>query len=70
MTEPTAQQENNNQMEELYNKITQKTSALSADMDMNVHNGNKAAGTRARKATTELEKLFKRYRKLSIESAK
>ncbi|MXN91713.1 histone H1 [Flavobacterium sp. Sd200] len=32
--------------------------------------GNKAAGARARKATLELEKLFKEYRKVSIEEAK
>lgn len=32
--------------------------------------GNKAAGVRARKASLELEKMFKEYRKLSIEAAK
>ncbi|WP_116788553.1 histone H1 [Flavobacterium psychrotrophum] len=32
--------------------------------------GNKAAGARARKATLELEKLFKEYRKVSIEEGK
>lgn len=34
------------------------------------NNGNKAAGVRARKATLELEKLFKQYRKDSIEADK
>lgn len=33
-------------------------------------NGNKAAAARARKASLELEKLLKQYRKESIESAK
>ncbi|MCL2412543.1 MAG: histone H1, partial [Bacteroidales bacterium] len=32
--------------------------------------GNKAAGARARKATLELTKLFKEFRKESIEASK
>lgn len=32
--------------------------------------GNKAAGARARKTSLELEKLFKEYRKASIEAGK
>ena len=32
--------------------------------------GNKAAGTRARKAATELKKLLTEYRKVSIEASK
>jgi len=32
--------------------------------------GNKSAGARARKATLELEKLFKDYRKVSVEEGK
>ena len=32
--------------------------------------GNKAAGTRARKAALELSKLMKEFRKVSIEAAK
>ena len=35
-----------------------------------VENGNKAAGTRARKASLELEKLLKEFRKASIEASK
>lgn len=34
------------------------------------YKGNKAAGVRARKASLELEKLFKEYRKQSLEMAK
>ena len=32
--------------------------------------GNKAAGTRARKAATELKKLLTEYRKASIDASK
>ena len=32
--------------------------------------GNKAAGGRARKSTLELTKLFKDYRKVTVEAAK
>ena len=32
--------------------------------------GNKAAGTRARKTSLELEKLMKEFRKLSLEESK
>jgi len=32
--------------------------------------GNKAAGTRARKAALELSKLMKEFRKVSVEEAK
>lgn len=34
------------------------------------NNGNKSAGVRARKASIELEKLLKEYRKASLEAAK
>ena len=39
---------------------------FSAELNKNVNQGNKAAGKRARKASLELEKLFKEYRRLSI----
>ena len=57
-------------MKELFDDIQSKMTELSKDMERNVHEGNKAAGVRARKNTLELEKLFKQYRKLSIEAAK
>lgn len=57
-------------MKDLFNDIQTKIAELSKDMRLNVENGNKAAGTRARKATCELEKMFKQYRKLSVEAAK
>ena len=33
-------------------------------------NGNKAAGTRARKASLEIEKAMKEFRKASLEASK
>lgn len=59
-------------MEELKNivaGITNKTAEFQNNAALNL-NGNKAAGTRARKASLELEKLFKEYRKKSIEAGK
>lgn len=57
-------------MKDLFDNIQSKMIELSKDMERNVHDGNKSAGVRARKATLELEKMFKQYRKLSMESAK
>ena len=57
-------------MKELFDDIQSKMTELSKDMERNVHQGNKSAGVRARKATLELENMFKEYRKLSIEAAK
>ena len=57
-------------MKELFGNIQSKMAELTKDMERNVQEGNKAAGVRARRATLELEKMFKQYRKLSIEAAK
>lgn len=57
-------------MEELYNNIQAKMIEFSADLNLNVNKGNKAAGARARKVSLELTKLFKEYRKVSLEMAK
>lgn len=57
-------------MKELFGNIQSKMAELTKDMERNVQAGNKAAGVRARRSTLELEKMFKQYRKLSIESAK
>lgn len=56
-------------MEELVKEISAKMAVLDKDMNNNVK-GNKAAGARARKVSLELERLFKEYRKKSIESDK
>jgi hypothetical protein len=57
-------------MKELVEKISAAFQAFEKEAKANVENGNKAAGTRARKASLELEKLMKQYRKDSIEASK
>ena len=50
-----------------------KTSALFEDFSTNAakaQGGNKAAGVRARKASLEIEKALKEFRKVSVEAAK
>ena len=39
-------------------------------MYFQLENGNKAAGTRARKASLEIEKTMKEFRKASLEDSK
>lgn len=57
-------------MNELIEKINTSFEALKADAELQVEKGNKAAGTRARKASLELEKLLKEFRKASLEASK
>ena len=57
-------------MKELVDKINVAIGEFSTNANAQVENGNKAAGTRARKASLELEKLLKEFRKASIEAAK
>jgi hypothetical protein len=57
-------------MEELVNKIKAEFEAFATDANLQVEKGNKAAGTRARKASLDLEKLLKEFRKASLASAK
>lgn len=57
-------------MEEIFNSIQAKMIEFNADLNLNVNKGNKAAGVRARKASLDLEKMFKEYRKVSLEMAK
>ena len=47
-------------------KIQNAYSAVTADAALQVEKGNKAAGTRARKASLEVEKLMKEFRKESL----
>ena len=54
-------------MKELFEKIQAK---MAADATRQLENGNKAAGTRARKATLELTKLMKEFRQASLEESK
>lgn len=57
-------------MNELVAKINEVFEAFSKDAELQVEKGNKAAGTRARKASLELEKLMKEFRKVSVEAGK
>lgn len=57
-------------MKDLVEKIAAQFAAFEKEARANVENGNKAAGTRARKASLELEKLMKQFRKDSIEASK
>ena len=57
-------------MNELIAKIKDLSEALLVDATAQAEKGNKAAGTRARKASLEIEKLMKQFRKESIACAK
>lgn len=56
-------------MQEINDKIQSVYSAFVLDSAKEM-DGNKTAGTRARKSAIELIKLFKEYRKASIENMK
>ena len=57
-------------MKNLLDQIKEQIDSFVKDAEANVVKGNKAAGTRARKASLELTKMFKEFRKQSIDSAK
>ena len=57
-------------MNELIAKIKEMSDALLTDAAAQAEKGNKAAGTRARKASLELEKVLKEFRKVSLEESK
>ncbi|MEG1617414.1 MAG: histone H1 [Bacteroidales bacterium] len=57
-------------MQELIEKIGSEVAAFQTDANLQLEKGNKAAGTRARKAALELTKLLKEFRKVSMEEAK
>jgi len=57
-------------MEELVNKIKAEFGAFATDASLQIEKGNKAAGTRARKSSLDLEKLLKEFRKVSVEESK
>ena len=57
-------------MNELIAKIKGLNEALLIDATAQAEKGNKAAGTRARKASLELEKVLKEFRKVSLEDSK
>ena len=57
-------------MKDLVGKINATFEAFQKDATSQLESGNKAAGTRARKASLELEKLLKEFRKESLEESK
>lgn len=57
-------------MNELIAKIKELSNSLLEDAALQAEKGNKAAGTRARKASVELEKVLKEFRKVSLEESK
>ena len=57
-------------MKELIAQIQENYAAYAVDEALHAEKGNKAAGTRARKASLEIEKLMKEFRKVSLEESK
>ena len=57
-------------MKNLVDQIGALYATFEKEAKAHVENGNKAAGTRARQASLELEKLMKQFRKDSIEASK
>ena len=57
-------------MESLVQQIQAAYEAFVADANLQLQKNNKAAGTRARKSSLEIEKLMKEFRKASLEAAK
>ena len=57
-------------MEKILKQAAELYAAFAKDAWAQVEKGNKAAGTRARKASLELEKLMKEFRKASLAAAK
>lgn len=57
-------------MKELVEKIKAELDAFQANAEAQVVKGNKAAGTRARKAALNIAKLMKEFRKVSVEESK
>ncbi len=57
-------------MESLLTQIKEQMEMFVTNADAQVVKGNKAAGTRARKAALEISKLMKEFRKVSVESSK
>ena len=56
-------------MKELVEKVAALYADFSKDANAQLENGNKAAGTRARKASLEIEKAMKEFRKASLEAS-
>jgi hypothetical protein BACCOPRO_02024 len=57
-------------MKDLIVKIQEAYEAFAKDAMLQAENGNKAAGTRARKASLSIERMMKEFRKLSLEESR
>lgn len=57
-------------MQDLVSKLKADFEAFTADAEAQIEKGNKAAGTRARKASLEIEKAMKAFRKASLTASK
>lgn len=57
-------------MKELLEKVNESFAAFIEDANLQIEKNNKAAGTRARKASLEIEKMMKEFRKVSLETSK
>lgn len=57
-------------MQELIGQINAEMATFNEDAQLQSEKANKAAGTRARKSTLNLEKLLKEFRKVSLEESK
>lgn len=57
-------------MKDLFEKIKAEIETFNTESELQIEKGNKAAGTRARKSSLELEKLMKEFRKASLEESK
>ena len=53
----------------LFSEYGYKTQGIEIS-DLQIEKANKAAGTRARKSSLDLEKLLKEFRKVSVEESK
>ena len=57
-------------MKELIDQLAALYAAFEKDAKAQAEAGNKAAGTRARKSSLEIEKAMQAFRKASLEAAK
>ena len=57
-------------MKTLVDQIKAQYELFAENAQAQVEKGNKAAGTRARKAALEISKLMKEFRKASVEATK
>ena len=57
-------------MKKLVENIQTTFESFQTEANSQLKDGNKAAGTRARKSSLELEKLLKEFRKVSVAESK